>query len=498
MSNQAFINAVKDGAIKGWQIHKILPSVSIAQAILESAWGQSELAKKGNNLFGVKGEHNGQSVTINTSEYVDGKWIKVDAEFRKYKDWNESIEDHGAFFTSTDWREKNYAKVIGETDYRKATQALKEAGYATDPSYNNKLNNIIETYNLNQYDPKGATMSKSIIIDPGHGGSDPGARGFGVNEKDWNLRISLYQYKRLKELGANVAITRTTDHTLDSVPRTNLIKGKYDFCISNHWNAFNGTARGVETIYNYQQPRAFADDLANALVKVTSIPLRRVFQRKNDEGTNYYFMHRLTGGVNTVIIEYGFIDNKVDHDWYKNETNFYKAAEAVIEVVCKHVGIAYKHGSNVTPPKTTPAPVHKSVDQLAQEVIKGLHGTGEARKKRLGAQYAEVQARVNQILAPNAKPKPKPQKTIDQLAKEVIDGKHGNGEARKKSLGSQYNAVQKRVDEILTPKQKLKPNDTIAREVVQGLWGNGSDRKARLERAGYNYTTIQNLVNRMF
>lgn len=342
-------------------------------------------------------------------------------------------------------------------------------------------------------------MSKKIIIDPGHGGTDPGASGFGIKEKDWNLRISLYQYKRLKELGANVAITRTTDVTLDSVPRTNLIKGKYDFCISNHWNAFNGTARGVETIYNFQQPRAFADDLANALVKLTSLPLRRVFQRKNDEGTNYYFMHRLTGGVNTVIIEYGFIDNKVDHDWYKNETNFYKAAEAVIEVVCKHIGIAYKPVGSI-PSKPAPKPAGKSVEQLAQEVIKGLHGTGDTRKKRLGEQYAVVQARVNQILAPNAKPAPKPapQKTVDQLAREVIDGKHGNGEARKKSLGGQYTAVQKRVDEILAPKPKLKPKDMIAREVVQGLWGNGADRKARLERAGYNYNTIQNLVNRMF
>ena len=77
-------------------------------------------------------------------------------------------------------------------------------------------------------------MAKSIIIDPGHGGTDPGAIGFGVREKDWNLRISMYQYERLKELGAKVAITRTSDVTLDPVPRTNKIKNKYDVCISNH------------------------------------------------------------------------------------------------------------------------------------------------------------------------------------------------------------------------------------------------------------------------
>lgn len=91
-------------------------------------------------------------------------------------------------------------------------------------------------------------------------------------------------------------------------------------------------------------------------------------------------------------------------------------------------------------------------------------------------------------------------KTIDQLADEVVAGKHGTGEARKKSLGSQYDAVQKRVNEKLgaTSAQKTpakKPNDTIANEVINGKWGNGADREKRLKAAGYNPTTIQNLVN---
>ena len=193
-------------------------------------------------------------------------------------------------------------------------------------------------------------MAKSIIIDPGHGGTDPGAIGFGVREKDWNLRISLYQYERLKELGANVAITRTNDKSLDSVARTNLIKNKYDIAISNHWNAFNGKARGIETIHSIFGGKTFATSLANALVKATGLPLRRVFSRKNSSGGDYYFMHRLTGSTTTIIIEYGFIDNAVDHTWYKNDSNFYKAAEAVIEAVCKEIGITYKAKGSVSQP----------------------------------------------------------------------------------------------------------------------------------------------------
>lgn len=193
-------------------------------------------------------------------------------------------------------------------------------------------------------------MSKSIIIDPGHGGSDPGANGFGVKEKDWNLRISLYQYERLKELGANVSITRKTDKTLSSTARTNIIRSKYDVAISNHWNAFNGSARGVETIHSIHGGKQFATNLANAIVKASGLPLRRVFSRRLSSGKDYYFMHRLTGTTRTIIIEYGFIDNVHDHNWYKNESNFYKVAEAVIEAICKEIGIAYKAKGNVAKP----------------------------------------------------------------------------------------------------------------------------------------------------
>lgn len=103
-------------------------------------------------------------------------------------------------------------------------------------------------------------------------------------------------------------------------------------------------------------------------------------------------------------------------------------------------------------PKPQPAPVtkpQKSIDELAQEVIKGLHGTGVQREKSLGSQYFAVQNRVNELLGAKPKPTSKPQKSIDQLAREVIDGKHGSGDARKKSLGNQYDAVQDRVNQLL-------------------------------------------------
>lgn len=85
------------------------------------------------------------------------------------------------------------------------------------------------------------------------------------------------------------------------------------------------------------------------------------------------------------------------------------------------------------------------------------------------------------------------EKTIDELAREVIAGKYGNGEARKKALGDKYNQVQERVNQLL--KQPKKSVEEIAREVIAGKWGNGNDRKNRLTNAGYNYNEVQNKVN---
>lgn len=102
-----------------------------------------------------------------------------------------------------------------------------------------------------------------------------------------------------------------------------------------------------------------------------------------------------------------------------------------------------------TPP--TPAPSVKTVAQLADEVIAGKHGSGDARRRSLGSLYSAVQAEVNRrLLGRTAAPTPK--KSIVQLADEVIAGKHGTGDARRRSLGNQYAAVQAEVNRRLGAK----------------------------------------------
>ena len=151
MNNSEFIEKIGVMAREDMKKTKILASLTIAQAILESNWGRSSLAvAPNNNLFGIKGSYNGQYCTFPTSEYINGKWVKVNANFRKYPSWAESIADHSALFNNYN----RYANLRGCTDYKLACKYVREDGYATDPSYTNKLINLIEGNNLQRFDLK--------------------------------------------------------------------------------------------------------------------------------------------------------------------------------------------------------------------------------------------------------------------------------------------------------------------------------------------------------
>lgn len=157
MSN--FINDIKDYAIKEYNTSKILPSIIMAQAILESGWGRSKLATEGKNLFGIKvGSWRGEVITLPTQEYINGSWITVNADFRKYNNYGESIHDHSLLFQLD-----RYKKVLQCTTYREQAKEIYKGGYATDPNYPSKLIQIIEENELYQYDNAKITPIYSYI-----------------------------------------------------------------------------------------------------------------------------------------------------------------------------------------------------------------------------------------------------------------------------------------------------------------------------------------------
>ncbi|MBC2265272.1 GW domain-containing glycosaminoglycan-binding protein [Listeria booriae] len=150
---QEFINLLAGHAQQIQDQEGILTSITLAQAILESNWGESKLATEGRNLFGIKGEYQKDSVTMPTQEYENNEWITIDAAFRKYPTWFESLDDHAALFLKgTSWDKTKYQGVIKAKDYKTAANALQKAGYATDPGYAEKLIELIEQRNLQAYD----------------------------------------------------------------------------------------------------------------------------------------------------------------------------------------------------------------------------------------------------------------------------------------------------------------------------------------------------------
>jgi hypothetical protein len=147
VSNQDFINSIKDGAIKAQSQYGICASMTMAQAILESGYGRYA---PGNNLFGIKWTSGCgyRSHTLSTKECYNGVWQTIQAAFRVYNSLADSLLDHAKFLVEN----SRYANLRGVTDYRQACKLIQEDGYATDPNYTTQLINIIESNNLNQYD----------------------------------------------------------------------------------------------------------------------------------------------------------------------------------------------------------------------------------------------------------------------------------------------------------------------------------------------------------
>lgn len=152
-----FVKKIESGAKKNYEKYKILPSITVAQAILESGWGESELAKNSNNLFGIKADESwdGEFVEVSTLENHNDRII---AKFRKYDHVNESIYDHGKFLAENKRYEEN--GLFKAKDYKDQAQALENAGYSTKKDkkgnliYADMLINIIESYNLQKLDYK--------------------------------------------------------------------------------------------------------------------------------------------------------------------------------------------------------------------------------------------------------------------------------------------------------------------------------------------------------
>ena len=286
-------------------------------------------------------------------------------------------------------------------------------------------------------------MSIKIGLDCGHGLKTAGKQTpNGI--KEWSLNDAVRD-KVVAELAAydcKIIHTDNNEGNVDESLSTRLnayLNAKVDAFVSIHHNAYNGIWGTATGVEVYIDKKATAEDKRLAECIYTRLVKYTGLKGRGIKKADFYVINQ--NKIPAVLVEGGFMDGKHDYNVITSEAGQDAYARAVAEGFVEFFGLSVKYA---TTEKT------KSVTDIAKEVIQGKWGNGSARKTNLtkaGYDYATVQAEVNRLV---------------------------KGE---------------------TPKKKS--NEEIAKEVINGKWGNGSARKKRLTDAGYNYSVIQALVNKM-
>ena len=297
-------------------------------------------------------------------------------------------------------------------------------------------------------------MKISVCI--GHGKSqsgqyDSGAVASGYQEFKLARAIGKYLKQELSKYNCTVDLINY-DGDKNLAERIKYVNSKgYDLNMELHLNAGGGTGPEVYYKHNSKQGKALATAISKSIA--TNLGLKdRGAKTKLVSGQDYFGCVREIKCM-TFLIETVFIDTKGDRDKVIYASGQEQCAKAIATAVAKYYGLGRKET-----PKPTPTP------------------------------------------APSPKPTPSPKKSNTEIAKEVIQGKWGNGAERKKRLedaGYDYAAVQKEVERLLAKQKKpaKKSVDEVAREVIAGKWGNGAKRVYNLTKAGYNYVAVQKRVN---
>ena len=205
---------------------------------------------------------------------------------------------------------------------------------------------------------------QSITIDPGHGGTDPGAVYENYLEKDWTLDISLHMAEELRKQDNPVSLTRVTDISLTASQRAKLVRDSGAVvCISNHINT--GGGQGAEVIYSLHDEKYLAALILEELA-AAGMNIRRIYTRESTihPGKDYYFIHRDTRPIQTVIIEYGFIDNSNDRTQLSRPKFRKELAVAAVKGITEYLAFAELK----PPPSASPFPSVIIIDQSGREI----------------------------------------------------------------------------------------------------------------------------------
>ena len=425
MDKQGFIKQIagyvqKYAASYGIMVH----SAPIAQAILESGWGESKLAAVYHNYFGLKcgTKWTGKSVNLSTmEEYEPGTLTQIKDNFRVYDSMEEGVKGYFEFIQLS-----RYQNLRGITDPETYLKTIKADGYATSSSYVDNTMRIVTQYDLTQYDMKGAgSMAKlaSAVLAQ--------ARAWiGRNEAAGSHKEIIDVYNGHKPLARGYKV-KYTDAWCATFVSAVAIKCGLTSIIPTECGCGQMIAL-FQALGEWQESDSR-----------TPNPGDVIFYDWDDTGAgdntgwpdHVGIVESVSGGKLTVI------------EGNKNDA-VGRRALAVNGRYIRGYGVPKYDAESAGSAQTTAT---KSVAEVAREVIAGKWGNGEERKSRLtaaGYDYQAVQKQVNALL----KGTDAATKSVAELAREVIAGKWGNGEERKSRLtaaGYDYKAVQAKVNELL-------------------------------------------------
>ena len=342
MSNSQFIEQIAAYVAKYASKYNIcVHSPIIAQAVLESASGTSELAQNANNYFGLKWRENrcptsnGYYIKVGSEQNADGSYTSSAMKWFRFPNMEAGVQGYFDFVNNA-----NYSKLKGVADPRTYLENIKAAGYATSLKYVENLMNVIQKYDLTKYDPiigentEVLTMKK-VFLSAGHGGSDPGATAYGLQEKNINLQTLLACKDVLEYHGVKVVCSRTKDENDPVSQEVNEANASgADVAVSFHVNAGGGD--GFEAFYYSASAKGLKlAQLGEKYVKELGQNSRGV---KN--GNHLYFVKKTT--MPAVLFESFFVDNDKDNDVGDTTAEQSAFGVAYAKAILEFLNITYK------------------------------------------------------------------------------------------------------------------------------------------------------------
>ena len=320
----------------------------VAQIILESANGTSELAVNANNIVGMKynpAQPNrcptsiGYYVKNGSEQNADGSYTSSTMLWQKFANFEDCVIGYFDFINNS-----RYANLKGVTDPKTYLENIRADGYATSLKYVENLMNVINQYNLTQYDnmESDSVMSRKVFLSAGHGGKGSGAVAFGMKEKDVNLITLLACQMILERHGVNVVCSRTQDEDDDVYEEVREANASgCEIAVSFHANAGGGKGDGFEAFcYSTSEKGKRLAQLCEKYVKELGQNSRGV-----KSGDHLYFVRKTN--MTAVLVESFFMDNEKDKvigDTVEKQRAFGVAyAKAILE----YLGIAYKEDAPI-------------------------------------------------------------------------------------------------------------------------------------------------------